>query len=168
MSNNLFEPYRIGTLEVKNRFVRSATWDCTADSSGAVTDTSVALYQKLAHGGVGLIISGYAFISPLGQATTGQYGVHTNEMITGLRRLTRAAHEGGTKIALQMVHAGINSGYLGRKGVTLQAVSELESVKITTGSTSKSARPFQQSSTPSGRKPGGIGASTPTPSTNST
>jgi len=129
MSMNLFEPYRIGTMEVKNHFVRSATWDSTADSSGAVTDTSVALYRKLAQGGVGLIISGYAFISPLGQATTGQYGVHTDGMITGLRRLTREAHEGGAKIALQMVHAGINSGYLGRRRINLQAVSKLERIK---------------------------------------
>jgi 2,4-dienoyl-CoA reductase-like NADH-dependent reductase (Old Yellow Enzyme family) len=129
MSINLFEPYRIGTMEVKNRFVRSATWDGTADSSGAVTDTSVALYQKLAQGGVGLIISGYTFISPLGQATTGQYGVHTDDMITGLRRLTGVAHEGGTKIVLQIVHAGINSGYLGKRGITMQAVSKLERIR---------------------------------------
>jgi 2,4-dienoyl-CoA reductase-like NADH-dependent reductase (Old Yellow Enzyme family) len=129
MKINLFEPYRIGKLEVKNRFVRSATWDGTADSSGAVTDTSVSLYQKLAQGGVGLIVSGYAFISPLGQATTGQYGVHTDDMIAGLRRLIGVAHEWGTKIALQIVHAGINSGYLGRRGVNLQAVSKLERIK---------------------------------------
>jgi len=129
MSKNLFEPYRIGTLEVKNRFVRSATWDGTADSSGAATDTSVALYKKLARSGVGLIISGYAFITQLGQATTGQYGVHTDDMITGLRRITMVAHEGGAKIALQMVHAGINSGYLGRRGKNLQAVSKLERIK---------------------------------------
>ncbi len=76
MSASLFEPYRIGRLEVKNRFVRSATWDGTADSSGAVADTSVALYQKLAQGGVGFIVSGYAFVSSLGQANSGKYGIH--------------------------------------------------------------------------------------------
>lgn len=118
----------IGRLEVKNRFVRSATWDGTADSSGAVTDTSVALYQKLAQGGVGLIVSGYAFVSSLSQANPGQYGVHTDDMISGLRRLVQVAHEGGTKIALQIVHAGINSNYLSRKGIVLQAVSKIERI----------------------------------------
>jgi 2,4-dienoyl-CoA reductase-like NADH-dependent reductase (Old Yellow Enzyme family) len=123
MSTNLFEPYRIGGLELKNRFVRSATWDATADSSGAATEKSVAIYRKLGQGGVGLIVSGYAFVSPLGQAVFGQYGAHTDDMIRGLRRLVQAAHQGGAKIALQIVHAGINSDYLYRQGISPLAVS---------------------------------------------
>ena len=126
MAIALFEPYKIGRLELKNRFVRSATWDATADSSGAVTNRSVVLYQALAHGGVGLIVSGYAFVSPLGQAAPGQYGAHTDAMIPGLCRLVQAAHQGGAKIALQIVHAGINSDYLPRKGLTPLAVSKLQ------------------------------------------
>ena len=128
MATNLFEPYRIGRLELRNRLVRSATWDATADSSGAVTDSSVALYRELGKGGVGLIVSGYAFISPLGQAAQGQYGIHTDDMIPGLRRLVEAAHQGGTKIALQVVHAGINSGYLNRKGIATLAVSRISQI----------------------------------------
>jgi 2,4-dienoyl-CoA reductase-like NADH-dependent reductase (Old Yellow Enzyme family) len=119
----LFEPFKIGGLELKNRFVRSATWDNTADSSGAVTDASAAIYQKLGEGGVGLIITGFAFIAPSGQALPRQYGAHSDSMIPGLQRLVRAAHRGGTKIALQIVHAGINSSYLLDKGETALAVS---------------------------------------------
>ena len=47
MSTDLFQPCRIGQLELSNRWVRSATWDATADSTGAVTDESVALYREL-------------------------------------------------------------------------------------------------------------------------
>jgi len=125
MSIDLFEPFRIGKLEVSNRFVRSATWDATADESGAVTDASIAIYRELGRGGVGLIVSGYAFVSPLGQAVPGQYGVHTNDMIPGLRRMVQAAHQGGARIALQIVHAGISSDYLRRKDETVLAVSKL-------------------------------------------
>jgi 2,4-dienoyl-CoA reductase-like NADH-dependent reductase (Old Yellow Enzyme family) len=125
MSTNLFEPYKIGRLELKNRFVRSATWDATADSTGTVTEKSVALYRKLGEGGMGLIVSGYAFVSPLGQAAYGQYGAHTDDMIPGLRRLVQAVHQGGTKIALQIVHAGISSDYLHRQGIPSLAVSSL-------------------------------------------
>ncbi|MFC2005444.1 NADH:flavin oxidoreductase [Chloroflexota bacterium] len=128
MSTNLFEPYRIGGLELENRFVRSATWDATADSSGVVTDTSVALYRELARGRIGLIVSGYAFVSPLGQANPGQYSAHTDDMVPGLHRMVQVVHEGGGKIALQIVHAGINSPYLSRKGITLQAVSRIEEI----------------------------------------
>ena len=62
-----FEPCKIGTLEVKNRFVRSATRDAMADPSGAVTNASVALYRNLARGGIGLIITGPIMVrKPLG------------------------------------------------------------------------------------------------------
>ncbi len=125
MSTDLFAACQIGSLELKNRWVRSATWDATADSHGAVTDDSVALYRELGQGGIGLIVSGYAFVSPLGQAVFGQYGVHTDDMIPGWRRLVRAAQEGGAKIALQIVHAGINSDYLRRQGLTVLALSRM-------------------------------------------
>ncbi len=129
MAIDLFEPYRIGRLELRNRFVRSATWDATADSSGAVTGRSVALYRELGQGGIGLIVSGYAFVSTLGQALVGQYGAHSDDMLPGLRRLVEAAHQGGTKIALQIVHAGIDSPYLFGQGTTLLAVSRVPEMR---------------------------------------
>ena len=122
---DLFEPYRVGTLELRNRFVRSATFDATADGSGAVTDTSLALYRQLAQGELGLMVTGYAFVSSHGQAVPAQYGAHNDDMVPGLRRLAQAAHEGGTKIALQIVHAGINSPYLSATGVVPLAVSTM-------------------------------------------
>ena len=129
MAIDLFQPYRIGKLELKNRFVRSATWDATADVTGAVTDTSAAIYQELGQSGIGLIISGYAFVSPHhGQANPGQYGVHNDDMIPGLRRMVEAAHQGGAKIALQIVHAGINSPYLRGKGITPLAMSKIPEI----------------------------------------
>ncbi len=125
MAVDLFQPYRIGNLELRNRFVRSATWDAAADSYGMVTDSSVALYRELGRGGVGLIMSGYAFVSSRGQAVQLQYGAHTDDMLPGLRKMVQAAHQGGARIALQIVHAGINSGYLSREGMTPLAVSEM-------------------------------------------
>jgi 2,4-dienoyl-CoA reductase-like NADH-dependent reductase (Old Yellow Enzyme family) len=44
MSVNLFEPFSIGKRQLKNRFVRSATWDVMANNDGGVTDKSIALY----------------------------------------------------------------------------------------------------------------------------
>ena len=58
MKIDLFAPFRIGDLEIKNRFMRSATWDATADVSGAVTDASTELYRVLGKGHIGLIITG--------------------------------------------------------------------------------------------------------------
>ena len=49
-------------------------------------------------------------------------------MIPGLQRLVRAAHQGGAKIALQIVHAGINSPYLLEEGISAQAVARKPSI----------------------------------------
>lgn len=51
-----FEPTMIKGLEIRNRFVRSATADHAADEKGRVSDT-IAIYKALAEGGTGLIIT---------------------------------------------------------------------------------------------------------------
>ena len=129
MTSNLFTPIKIGKIETKNRFMRSATWDAMADHSGLVTERSVALYHQLNTGGIGLIVTGFAFVSfPSGQAGVGQYGIYNDKMIPGWKPIIREAHKNGSKIAMQIVHAGINSGYLSHKGIDLCAVSALADV----------------------------------------
>jgi 2,4-dienoyl-CoA reductase-like NADH-dependent reductase (Old Yellow Enzyme family) len=125
---DLFKPFSIGNLELRNRFVRSATWDNTADNRGFVTDLSVSRYEALGKGGIGLIINAFAYVSPLGQALPGQYGVHNDDMIPGLSKLAQAVHNGGGKTALQLVHAGINSAYLPKQGIVSLAVSQRQDV----------------------------------------
>jgi 2,4-dienoyl-CoA reductase-like NADH-dependent reductase (Old Yellow Enzyme family) len=125
MVNPLFEPIKINKMEIKNRIMRSATWDGSADESGEVTEQSIRIYRELGQGDIGLIVTGYAFVShPLGQANPGQYGIYSDPLIPGWKRLVKTVHEAGTsKIAMQIVHAGINSPYLVQKGYTLLAVS---------------------------------------------
>jgi 2,4-dienoyl-CoA reductase-like NADH-dependent reductase (Old Yellow Enzyme family) len=43
-------PIKIGNMEVKNRFVRSATYECMVEETGEVTDELVNLYRHLARG----------------------------------------------------------------------------------------------------------------------
>ncbi len=53
----LFSPIKIGNAEIFNRFVRSSTHDFMANNDGSITDRQVSLFQKLACGEVGLIIT---------------------------------------------------------------------------------------------------------------
>ncbi len=129
MGLDLFEPFRMGSLELRNRFVRSATGDGTADESGMVTDSSVAIYERLGRGGVGLIVTGHAFVSPAGQASSHQYGIHDDAMIPGLRRLVEAVHQGGAKIAVQISHAGLHVRSAYQKGMVMQAVAEVADIE---------------------------------------
>jgi 2,4-dienoyl-CoA reductase-like NADH-dependent reductase (Old Yellow Enzyme family) len=77
-----------------------------AGASGEVPDEMVRRYRTLAKGDVGLILPGMMYVHPLGRASKHQAGIHSDDMIPGLRRLVEAVHQEGGKIALQLQHAG--------------------------------------------------------------
>ncbi|MFP4257777.1 MAG: NADH:flavin oxidoreductase [Desulfovermiculus sp.] len=104
--SDLFEPVRIKDISLPNRFVRSATWEGMASEKGEVTKDLTALMQRLARGGVGLIISGHAYVLPNGQAGPWQLGVYSDNLLPGLTDMARAVHEAGGRIVLQLAHAG--------------------------------------------------------------
>ena len=109
MSSILFESSSIGTLSVKNRFVRSATWEGMADEDGSCTSRLVDLTGELAKGEVGLIVSSHAFVSPEGQAGPWQLAVHGDQFIPGLAQMAKVAHADGSTIVLQLAHAGLQA-----------------------------------------------------------
>jgi 2,4-dienoyl-CoA reductase-like NADH-dependent reductase (Old Yellow Enzyme family) len=103
---DLFSSNTINTLILANRFVRSATWEGMAADDGAVTPKLVATMEALAQGGVGLIISSHAYVSPEGQAGPWQLGIYKDELVDGLGGMTSAVHGAGGKIVAQLAHAG--------------------------------------------------------------
>ncbi len=107
--NILFEPISIKNLTLRNRFVRSATYDGCSDRNGLVTEKQIKLFTDLADGGVGLIISGIAYVHPSGQISPFQNTIAHDASIPGFERLTRAVHDRGARIAVQLFHAGRES-----------------------------------------------------------
>ena len=105
----LFQPCRIGQLEVRNRFVHSATYECMAGTDGEVTDDLVNRYRNLAKGEVGLIIPGYLYVLPRGKAIGRQTGIHHDRLVPGLRKIVDAVHQEGGHIAFQLAHGGRQS-----------------------------------------------------------
>ncbi len=103
---SLFEPSEINGMQLQNRFVRSATWEGLATEDGSCTPPLVEMMEALAAGGVGLIISSHAYIQKVGQAGTGQLGIHNDDMISGLKEMTAAVHGQKGKIVCQLAHAG--------------------------------------------------------------
>ncbi|MCX5828215.1 MAG: NADH:flavin oxidoreductase [Deltaproteobacteria bacterium] len=103
---NLFGKSAINGLELKNRFVRSATWEGMADQDGNPTPKLLETMTALAAGGVGLSITSHAFVSPDGRATPWQLAIDKDERIDGLRKMTDAVHAAGGRIAVQLAHAG--------------------------------------------------------------
>jgi 2,4-dienoyl-CoA reductase-like NADH-dependent reductase (Old Yellow Enzyme family) len=113
--SELFEQTSIRSMNLTNRFVRSATWEGLADKDGSVTPKLTEMMLELARGEVGLIISSYAFVSREGQSSPGQLSVYDDRFLPGLREMARAVQAAGGKMALQLVHGGCyaNSGLTG-------------------------------------------------------
>ncbi len=112
----LFEPTRIGRLEIRNRFIRSATYYGLADVAGRVGDESVELMRTLSSNEVGLIVTGYAFVSQTGRCFADMNGIDRDDHIPGYRRMTDAVHACGGHIAMQIAHGGAAATQLRRDG----------------------------------------------------
>ena len=102
----LFDQTTINGMTLRNRFVRSATWEGMAAEDGACTPRLTALMGQLAEGGVGMIITSHAYVHPAGQAGPWQLGIYKDELIKGLRDMTGAVHDRGGRIVVQAAHAG--------------------------------------------------------------
>ena len=102
----LFSPIKIGNTELPNRFVNSATYEVMAQKTGEVSDELIKRYEKLAKGGVGLIITGLMFVQSSGRGYKYQTGIHHDSMIDGLKKLVDTVHKAGGKIAFQLAHCG--------------------------------------------------------------
>ena len=126
MANSLFEPTMINNMSLNNRLVRSATYESMAAEDGSVTDRLIELYTTLAKGGVGLIITGYAYVQGNGHCMPFQTGVFSDDNIPGLRKLVDAVHAEGGKIALEIVHSGRQTTPALLGGQTPMAPSAME------------------------------------------
>lgn len=120
----IFEPNSLNGMTLKNRLVRSATWEGMCDKQGCPGDKLIACYNTLAQGGVGLIITGYTFVRPDGKQLPGKMGIHTDDFAGKMQQLTGSVHDAGGKICIQLVHAGgqTDSKTAGRKPLAPSAV----------------------------------------------
>jgi 2,4-dienoyl-CoA reductase-like NADH-dependent reductase (Old Yellow Enzyme family) len=103
----LFTPGRIGTLELRNRVVRSATSERMADDKGWPQPRLNKLYADLARGGVGLIITGHMYVHPSGQVNPEMTGIYSDELVPALAQLADTVHKEGSRIVVQINHGGM-------------------------------------------------------------
>ena len=104
--DRLFEYSKINGMVLSNRFIRSATWEGMATDEGACTPKLIDLMAELASGGVGLIITGHAYIRQDGQHAPWQLGIYKDRLIPHLQSMTNAVHKIGGKIILQLGYGG--------------------------------------------------------------
>ncbi len=102
----LFTSGKIGNMELRNRFVRSATVECLCTDDGRVTDAYLRAYERLAEGGVALIAPGNYYVDPLGRSYPKTIAVDRDDIVGDLRRVVEVVHEHGARIVAQLSHGG--------------------------------------------------------------
>ena len=102
----LFSPLRLGSLELAHRVVMAPLTRLRSAQPGNVpTPLNAEYYRQRASRG-GLIISEATQILPEAQGYPRAPGIHSAEQIDGWRLVTKAVHEEGGLIALQLWHVG--------------------------------------------------------------
>jgi 2,4-dienoyl-CoA reductase-like NADH-dependent reductase (Old Yellow Enzyme family) len=129
----LFSPGAIAGMELKNRLVRSATWESAA-ANGMPTETYLRIYRDLAAGGVGMIITGY--VAPTPSMIGVQIHVFNDKYIEGLSTIADTVHttDPGCKLVAEVGDGGdlyspSGLGWPGRGGTKRELdVPEIEGI----------------------------------------
>ncbi|ERI91787.1 NADH oxidase domain protein [Clostridiales bacterium oral taxon 876 str. F0540] len=108
---SLFEETKLGNITIKNRFIRSATWENMADTDGHLTEKLCDIYKVLACNELGLIITGYANVVKEEQPNPGMMGIYNDSFIPEYKKLTDIVHTNGSKIVLQIAYGGTKTTY---------------------------------------------------------
>lgn len=104
---SLFDQTKLAGLNLKNRFVRSATRDGFADDQGHMTKELLKIYEELAKGGVGTIITGHAYVTDMEQSKQPrQMGIYDDSFIEDYKELVQTIHAYDANIILQISCVG--------------------------------------------------------------
>ena len=150
-AKKMYTPFQIGGLSIKNRLVASAMFEYGAED-GKITERIKNRYRQLAEGGFGLIITGMHAISREGRVAPIMVETTYNDYENDLRSIVDTAHVNGSKIVVQLQHAGYGTfpqdGYdhfgvcdkeMG-KGVFYHAMTREEMADVAQGFAAAAAR----------------------------
>lgn len=102
MLQHVLSPFAIGTVELRNRVVRTSQGSGLA-AGQRVSDDMIAFHMARAKGGVAL---SFADVGQIHWSSPAMLDLSTDEVIPGLQRLTRSVHTAGMKMFQQVMHGG--------------------------------------------------------------
>ena len=106
MKEKMLQPFQLGNLTLPNRVIMTTVKLGYGTEKGEVTSQHTAFYVRRAQGGAGLITSEPMYVQRNGRELPTQMGVHIDELVHGLRRLTDAVHTAGGLMMAHINHAG--------------------------------------------------------------
>ena len=123
MSDPLFEPLQAGAFTLPNRVVMAPLTRCRA-SAGRVPNALMAEYYAQ-RASFGLILSEATSVTPMGVGYPDTPGIWSDEQVEGWKLVTRAVHNAGGLILLQLWHVGRISDPLYLNGELPVSASEV-------------------------------------------
>ena len=100
----LFDPLRVGEMELDNRIVMAPMTRSRASDDGVQPAYAAEYYRQRAS--AGLIISEATSVAPAGVGYPHTLGVWSDEQVDGWRRIVDGVHAAGGRIFLQLWHVG--------------------------------------------------------------
>jgi 2,4-dienoyl-CoA reductase-like NADH-dependent reductase (Old Yellow Enzyme family) len=119
----LFDPLRVGDLSLPNRILMAPLTRMRAGAARMPNALRVQYYAQRAS--AGLIISEATVVTPMGVGYADTPGIWSQEQVEGWKRVTRAVHDAGGRIFLQLWHVGRISHPMFLNGATPVAPSAL-------------------------------------------
>lgn len=103
----LFSPFEIGGLTIKNRLVMAPMTTNYAQQDGDISSRLIKYYAARAEGGVGMIVIEAAAVEyPRGKGLINELNFSTDAVIESFSKFVKVLKRLGTKVALQLQHAG--------------------------------------------------------------
>jgi len=114
----LFEPGKIGSLEIKNRIIMAPMGTHWADKDGNVVQKQLDYYAERARGGTGMVVTEACCVqTPVGRGFE-QISLDDNKYLAGLTKLAEAIKTNGARACCQLHHAGAASNHKLTRGLT--------------------------------------------------
>lgn len=98
----LFDETMMGGIHMRNRLLRSATGENLATPEGHIPEDLLDIYQGLAKGGVGLIVTSFTSVAPVDHFNDGLLRLHDDGLIPEYKNLADEVHRYGASIMPQL------------------------------------------------------------------
>jgi len=104
---DLFAPLTIGTMTIRNHMMRSATAERVSNPQDGTPSAKMQhMYTSLAEGGVGLIVTGHAYIERQGKGHPEMASIASDDVIAAWHKVITPAQKAGARVMLQVNHCG--------------------------------------------------------------
>lgn len=125
----IFKEVMLGRLELKNRLIRSATWEALADDAGNLDERIYTVYEELAAGGIGAIISGFTSVADNDHYFEKMARLSNDGLISQHKQLTEISHKYSCPIIVQLALGEYNRDNFRDMEIDAMTQNDIETVK---------------------------------------